>query len=57
MGSPQLQNRIFAMGCITSRTKIQLGSVRPWEYSENGVVKSVSMKEIDNLREVSIDSK
>ena len=57
MGSPHLQNRNCTMGCVTSRTEIQLGSVRPWEYSENGTVKSLSLSELSDLRKVLIDSR
>ena len=45
------------MGCTTSRTEIQLGNVRPWEYTENGVAKSLNLGELNDLRKVFIHSR
>lgn len=40
------------MGCTTSKSDIQLGSIKSWEYKVNGKAKSISEEELQTLRKV-----
>ena len=40
------------MGCTTSKTDIQLGSIIPWYYMENGETKDITLEELKRKREV-----
>lgn len=40
------------MGCTTSKSDIQLGSIKAWDYKVDGKAKSVSEEELQTLRKV-----
>ena len=45
---------LISMGCVTSKTDIQLGNVDPWFYMENGERMDISEEEVNRKREVKI---
>lgn len=40
------------MGCTTSKSDIQLGSIKAWDYKVDGKAKSISEEELQTLRKV-----
>ena len=42
----------LVMGCTTSKSDIQLGSIKAWDYKVDGKAKSISEEELQTLRKV-----
>lgn len=42
------------MGCGASKTEFQLKGIQKWEYTENGVKKTLTKNDLERLRKVGL---